>query len=115
MMDTSSSGWRRWRFAVVVVVVLTRPLFAKTVTLTSIDNRSPISLVEGDTLIVTLPSTEPGSYSWREHLTTPSPLTAVREFKVPKQTKNEGLQTFHLNAAAVGKATLAFRLEPLLR
>jgi copper homeostasis protein (lipoprotein) len=90
------------------------PLFAKTVTLAAADNRTSICLIEGDTLVVTLPSPMADSYRWRAKLAKGSPLTAEREDDAPeKGATAPATQTFRFNAASVGEGKLALSFERL--
>jgi hypothetical protein len=82
------------------------PLFAKTVTLTAIDNNTSICLVEGDSLVVTLPSPIPKAPGWKLQMQMPSPLTSVREFETPASGQTRPTQTFRFNAASAGKTML---------
>jgi predicted secreted protein len=81
-------------------------LFAKTVTLSATDNNTSICLVEGDSLVVTLPSPIPNAPGWKLQMQQPSPLTSVREFETPASGKTRQAQTFRFNAASAGKTTL---------
>jgi copper homeostasis protein (lipoprotein) len=87
------------------------PVFAKTVTLAPADNNTSICLIEGDTLVVTLPSPIPEAYRWEQKLARPSALSAMHDdYTPPKDPKGAGTQTFRFNAAAPGIAavTLSF-------
>jgi len=92
--------------ALVVAMLAAAPLYAKTVTLASVDNNTSICLVEGDTLVVTLPSPIPNAPGWKLQTQQPSPLTPLREFEAPASTKAPKTQTFRFNAASVGTTTL---------
>ncbi len=97
------------RIAPIVLLLLAAPLLAKTVTLTAVDNDTSICLVEGDSLVVTLPSPIPKAPGWKLQTQQPSPLTSVREFETPGSMKirpAHQTQTFRFNAASVGKTTL---------
>jgi copper homeostasis protein (lipoprotein) len=94
------------RIAPIVLLLLAAPLLAKTVTLTAVDNNTSICLVEGDSLVVTLPSPIPKAPGWKLQMQQPSPLTSVREFETPASSKVPQTQTFRFNAASVGKTTL---------
>jgi len=88
------------------------PLLAKTVTLNPADNHTSICLVEGDTLVVTLPSPIPDSYRWQLLLPKPSPLSAMHDdFTPPQDAKGAGTQTFRFNAAVVNEGILLLRFE----
>ncbi len=88
------------------------PLSAKTVTLGVTDNNTSISLIEGDTLIVTLPSPIAESYKWQLQLGKPSPLTPLEDTFTPaKGPKGTATQTFRFNAAVVTEGLLLFRFE----
>jgi len=88
------------------------PLFAKTVTLAQADNHASICLIEGDTLIVTLPSGIPDAYRWERQLAGPSALAAMRDdYTPPKDPKGVGTQTFRFNAASVGSASLLLNFK----
>jgi predicted secreted protein len=94
------------RIAPLALLFFTAPLFAKTVTLTAVDNDTSICLVEGDSLVVTLPSSIPNAPGWKLQMQLPSPLTLVREFETPAAAKGPKTQTFRFNAASAGKTTL---------
>ena len=94
------------RFAPIVLLLFAAPLFAKTVNLTAVDNDTTICLVEGDSLVVTLPSSIPNAPGWKLQMQQPSPLTSVREFETPASGKTRPSQTFRFNAASAGKTTL---------
>lgn len=90
----------------VALLLLAAPLFAKTVTLTAVDNNTSVCLVEGDSLVITLPSPMQDAYRW-QRAPNPSPLTGMHnDFKPPMDPQGIGTQTFRFNAAAVGKTTL---------
>jgi copper homeostasis protein (lipoprotein) len=102
------------RIAPITLLLFAAPLFAKTVTLTAVDNNTSICLVEGDLLVITLPSPMPDAYSWQQHLVKPSPLTALNDdFTLAKDPKGVATQTFRFNAASVGEGavTLSFERE----
>lgn len=95
-----------------IALLLTPQLFAKTVSLTSVDANTSISLVEGDTLIVTLPSPIAESYKWQLQLGKPSPLTPLQDtFGPAKDTESVATQTFRFNAAVAGEGLLLLRFE----
>ncbi len=79
-------------------------LFAKTVTLTAIDNNTSICLVEGDTLVITLSSPLP-NFRWTVLPQTPQVLTPTQQFVSP-DTADSKSQSFRFNAASVGSTTL---------
>jgi len=101
---------------------------AKTVTLGEADNHTEIALVLGDTLVVQLPSTLPGQYTWRSRLGnhlgnhvgdrvgSRAPLIALNEVLLPVQgngaEKGAGTQQFRYNAAMVGETVLRLEFEP---
>ncbi len=100
--------------SLIATSLFTLPLEAKTVTLTSVDDRTAITLNLGDTLIVELPSPLPGQYHWVSHLPNPASLTALNEtFQPSTDTKKpgEGMQIFRYNAAIVGDTTLTLGFE----
>ena len=99
-------------FALISAVLGALPLLAKTVTLTAADNHSSISLIEGDTLVITLPSPMADSYRWQVLLPKPSPLSALQDdYTPPKNAKGVGTQTFRFNAAVVNDGLLLLRFE----
>ncbi len=98
----------------VLFLTLAAPLCAKTVTLTATDNNTSICLIEGDSLVITLPSPIPDTYRWGQELAKPSALTSMRDDSTPpKGSKGVGAQTFRFNAASVGNAavTLSFKRQ----
>jgi copper homeostasis protein (lipoprotein) len=98
----------------IALLYFAAPLFAKTVTLAPTDNNTAICLIEGDTLVVTLPSPIPDAYRWEQNLAKPSALTAMHDdYAPPKDPKGAGTQTFRFNAASVGSAavTLSFKRQ----
>jgi len=100
------------RFALIALLVFSAPLFAKTVTLTPPDNHTSICLIEGDSLVITLPSPIPDSYRWQLLLPKPSPLTAMHDdYTPPKDSTGSGTQTFRFNAAVVSEGILLLRFE----
>jgi len=112
------SATRRRRFACAAVLLLASllaaPLLAKTVALAAADNRTSICLIEGDTLVVALPSPMADSYRWRAKLAKGSPLTAEREDDAPEKSATApATQTFQFNAASVGEGELALAFERL--
>jgi copper homeostasis protein (lipoprotein) len=100
------------QLAPIILLLIVGPLFAKTVTLTVTDNNTPISLIEGDTLIVTLPSPIADSYKWQLQLGKPSPLTPLQDtFTAASDPKGTATQTFRFNVAVVTEGLLLFRFE----
>jgi predicted secreted protein len=100
------------RIAPIVLLLIGAPLFAKTVTLTAIDNNTAICLIEGDSLVLTLPSPVSEAYRWQQHLAKPSPLTALNDdFSPAKDSRSSATQTFRFNAASVGNGEVALRFE----
>jgi len=102
------------QFRLVLFLLLASPLFAKTVTLTAADNNTSISMIEGDSLVITLSSPMPDTYRWEQQLPKPSPLTPMHDdYTSPKNPRSAGTQTFRLNAALVGDAavTLSFKRQ----
>ncbi len=85
---------------------------AKTVTLSATDNLTSVCLIEGDTLIIALPSPIADSYRWQARVPGPSPLTAMHnDYTQPQTGKDTGAQTFRFNAATVGTTTLTLNFE----
>jgi predicted secreted protein len=100
------------RIAPIALLLFSTLLFAKTVTLTAVDNNTSICLVEGDSLVITLPSPMPDAYRWQLHLAKPSPLTAMNDdFTPAKAPKGIATQTFRFNAALVGEGEVALSFE----
>jgi hypothetical protein len=96
----------------IAFVLLAAPLFAKTVTLSVTDNNTSVCLIEGDTLVITLPSSIPDSYRWQEHLVRPSPLSPLHDdFTPAKDPKGVATQIFRFNAGAVGAGAVTLSLE----
>jgi predicted secreted protein len=82
-------------------------LLAKTVTLTASDNGTSICLIEGDSLVITLPSSMAESYRWQKSVPATSPLTAMNDDLTPaKAPTSAAIQTFRFNAASVGESAL---------
>ena len=112
-----SQQFRGWRTRAPQLLLLasllpSAPLFAKTVSLTVTDNNTTISLIEGDTLVVTLPSPIANSYKWQLQLGKPSPLSPLQETSTPaKDPKGVATQTFNFNAATVSEGLLLLRFE----
>jgi uncharacterized lipoprotein NlpE involved in copper resistance len=100
-------------FCVLLATIwLTVTCSAKTIALTAADNKTAISLIEGDTLVITLPSPMPNSYRWQVLLPKPSPLTALQDdYMPPKDPKGVGTQTFRFNAAVVNDGLLLLRFQ----
>jgi len=105
-------GWFACAIFLSATLLSRTQLFAKTVTLTSIDNGTPICLIEGDTLMITLSSPIADSYKWQYQLAKPSPLTALNDDFNPAKTPN-GLatQTFRFNAASTGDSALTLSFQ----
>ncbi len=100
------------QIALIALLLFPAPLFAKTVTLTAVDNSTSICLIEGDSLVITLPSPMPDAYRWQQHLAKPSPLTAMNDdFTPAKDPKGVATQTFRFNAASVGDGAVALSFE----
>jgi copper homeostasis protein (lipoprotein) len=98
------------RVYLAAVCLLATPLLAKTVTLTQTDNHSSACLIEGDTLIITLPSGVP-DYRWEQHVK-PAALAAMHDdYTPPKDPKEMGTQTFRFNAASVGSVPLVLEFK----
>jgi predicted secreted protein len=113
MLSENQPLIRKLSLILILVSYLLAPLlFAKTVSLTVTDNNTPISLIEGDTLVVTLPSPIADSYKWQLQLGKPSPLSPLQETSTPaKEPKGVATETFNLNAAVVGEGLLLFSFE----
>jgi predicted secreted protein len=100
------------QIALIALLLFPAPLFAKTVTLTAVDNSTSICLIEGDSLLITQPSPMPDAYRWQQHLAKPSPLTAMNDdFTPAKDPKGVATQTFRFNAASVGDGAVALSFE----
>jgi copper homeostasis protein (lipoprotein) len=98
----------------IALLLVAAPVFAKTVTLAPTDNHTSICLIEGDTLVVTLPSPIPDAYRWEQHLAKSLALTAMHDdYTPPEDPKGAGTQTFRFNAASRGSAviTLSFKRQ----
>lgn len=105
---------RRVLFSLTALIALAPWISAKTITLAQADNNTSICLIEGDTLVVTLPSPIPNTYRWEQHLAKPSALTPMHDdYTPPKDPKGVGAQTFRFNAASPGSAalTLSFKRQ----
>jgi predicted secreted protein len=108
----NSCGARLVGWTAIALLLAAGPLFAKTVTLGAADNNTSICLIEGDTLMVALPSGIPDAYRWQQHLAKPSALTAMHDdYTPPKDPKGVGTQTFRFNAAVVGEAAVTLNFE----
>jgi copper homeostasis protein (lipoprotein) len=100
------------RITPIALLLVAAPLLAKTVTLTAVDKNTSICLVEGDSLVITLPSPIPDAYRWQQHLAKPSPLTAMNDdFTPTKDPKGVATQTFRFNAASVGDSAVTLSFE----
>jgi len=87
---------------------------AKTVTLSSSDNRTDVSLNLGDTLVVELSSGDVNGFGWVSHLPKDSGLTALNDDLVPASKKTAvpmQIKRFRFNAAKVGDFALVFGFE----
>ncbi|WP_158791003.1 copper resistance protein NlpE [Granulicella sp. L60] len=86
---------------------------AKTVTLGASDNRTDVSLILGDTLVVELSAGDVNGFQWVSHLPKGSGLAALNEDVVPasKAAGPVQIKQFRFNAAAVGEVTLVFGFE----
>jgi copper homeostasis protein (lipoprotein) len=101
-------------FAVVVAVIDTTALQAKTVTLGPVDNRTDVSLNLGDTLVVELSSGDVNGFGWVLHLPNDSGLTALNNELLPADKKAVvpmQVRRFRFNAARVGDVVLVFGFE----
>jgi len=107
-------GWRACAPLLLLAAWLlpSAPLFAKTLTLTSIDNNTSICLVEGDSLVITLPSPIADSYKWQLQPAKPSPLTTMNDSFTPaKDPQAVATQTFRFNAASPGDGAIKLSFE----
>ncbi len=89
-------------------------LRAKTVTLSSSDNRTDVSLNLGDTLVVELSSGDVNGFGWVSHLPKDSGLTALNDDLLPANKKAAvpvQIKRFRFNAAKVGDFALVFGFE----
>jgi copper homeostasis protein (lipoprotein) len=87
---------------------------AKTVTLGSPDNRTDVSLILGDTLVVELSSGDVNGFAWVSHLPKDSGLTALNEDRIPGNKKAAApieMKRFRFNAAKIGDFALVFGFE----
>jgi len=91
-------------FLLSVLLISSKPLIAKTITLTKVDNNTSICLVEGDTLVITLSSQLP-NFRWKVLPQTFHVLTPTQQFASP-DTADSKSQTFRFNAASVGTTAL---------
>lgn len=99
------------RLAATALLILAPSVFAKTVNLTAVDNYTSICLIEGDSLVIALPSPIEDAYRWRRP-PSPSPLTAMHDdYTPPMDRTGPGKQTFRFNAATVGKTTITLNFE----
>lgn len=101
-------------FALAVVLVCVTRLEAKTVTLSSSDNRTDVSLILGDTLVVELSSGDVNGFGWVSHLPKESGLTALNDDLIPANKKAAvpvQIKRFRFNAAKTGDFALVFGFE----
>jgi copper homeostasis protein (lipoprotein) len=107
----------RAAYALFALLLCTSALEAKTVTLTSPDNRTDVSLNLGDTLVVDLSSGEINGFGWVSHLPRASALTALNESTLPADKAQGTLKTtqFRFNAAKTGDTELAFGFESAVK
>ena len=87
---------------------------AKTVTLGSSDNRTDVSLILGDTLVVELSSGDVNGFGWVSHLPKDSGLTALNDDRIPGNKKAAvpvQVKRFRFNAAKTGDFPLVFGFE----
>src|ERR1700733_6868777 len=97
-----------------VLLVSAMAAQAKTVTLSSADNRTDVFLNMGDTLVVELSSGDVKGFRWVSHLPKASALTPLGDDASPlKKTGDVPMQTrrFRFNAASVGLMPLVFGFE----
>jgi uncharacterized lipoprotein NlpE involved in copper resistance len=104
-------------YAFAVILLCTKALEAKTVTLTSPDNRTDVSLNLGDTLVVDLIAGDVNGFRWVSHLSKTSALTAFNESTQPAdKTKGTAKTTqFRFNAAKTGDTELVFGFESAMK
>lgn len=96
------------------VMLCATTVHAKTVTLSSPDNRTDVYLNLGDTLVVELSSADINGFRWVLHLPKGSALTALNEEDLPVDKKSNvpvHVKRFRFNAASVGDVALAFGFE----
>src|ERR1700758_1432578 len=93
-----------------VILLCTNALEAKTVTLTSPDNRTDVSLNLGDTLVVDLTSGDVNGFRWVSHLPKPPALTPQNKPPHPANKAKGTAKTtqFRFNAAKTGDTELVF-------
>src|SRR5580698_753809 len=98
----------RAAYALSTLLLCAHALEAKTVTLTSPDNRTDVSLNLGDTLVVDLSSGEVNGFRWVSHLPKASALTALNESTLPADNAKGTAKTtqFRFNAARTGDTEL---------
>jgi uncharacterized lipoprotein NlpE involved in copper resistance len=103
--------------AVAVFLLCAKALEAKTVTLTSPDNRTDVSLNLGDTLVVDLTAGDVNGLRWVSHLPKASALTALNESTQPADKTKGTAKTmqFRFNAARTGDTELVFAFESALK
>jgi copper homeostasis protein (lipoprotein) len=101
-------------FGLVAMLLGVMPMQAKTVTLSSSDNRTDVSLNLGDTLVVELSSGDVNGFGWVSHLPKDSGLTALNDDLLPANKKAAApvrIKRFRFNAAKVGDFALVFGFE----
>jgi copper homeostasis protein (lipoprotein) len=101
-------------FGLAVILVGVTRLEAKTVTLGSPDNRTDVSLILGDTLVVELSSGDVNGFGWVSHLPKDSGLSALNDDVVPANKKAAvpvQIKRFRFNAANIGDFALVFGFE----
>jgi copper homeostasis protein (lipoprotein) len=103
--------------AFAMILLCARALEAKTVTLTSPDNRTEVFLNMGDTVVVELTSGEVNGFRWVSHLPKASALTALNEsIDPPDKTKRTARTSrFRFNAAMTGDVELALGFESAVK
>lgn len=97
-----------------VMTICATALHAKTVTLSSADNRTDVFLNLGDTLVVELSSGDVNGFGWVLHLQKNSGLTALNSDLLPADKKAAvpmQIRRFRFNAAKVGDSALVFGFE----
>jgi copper homeostasis protein (lipoprotein) len=101
-------------FGLVGMLIFATALHAKTVTLSSSDNRTDVFLNLGDTLVVDLSSGDVNGFRWVSHLPKATGLTALKEDVLPVDKKSNvsvQVKRFRFNAASIGDVPLAFGFE----
>jgi copper homeostasis protein (lipoprotein) len=101
-------------FGLAVILVGVTRLEAKTVTLGSSDNRTDVSLILGDTLVVELSSGDVNGFAWVSHLPKDSGLSALNDDLIPGNKKAPvpvQIKRFRFNAAKIGDFPLVFGFE----